>query len=342
MRHSGNRESSPSSFSREPITQAISAIELALAPLNDDVSYAKSPSSYDSLIVFSSTDDDPIATPIATLDGLGSNRCQRRFRDTLMDYRIRKPGTALAEGTHQFVQSTLNPDPQMTFSLPLIDKDAQIGVVQYSFSEHFNDEGINLPDSDVLEKIWEHHAKSVADVTASLAGLHRLAKERHRTIPRLLLKKLPVAPNSFLIRWDIEGATALSRSEQQPLLDDFIDEAQLELTKLVQEYTDHPEKTHWNLSEVYSDQGDGAYIALKIPDTFNTYPRQFTDDFRRHVGQKFIAEVEKRLNAIADASPDGFRPTIHTNGDFAHVELNSLGRLSAQAMYELADRQKEK
>lgn len=340
MRKTSHSGGSEAVSSRAIIERTIKDIEESLGGLNEEVSY-EAPH-YDSLVVFSTTDEDPIATPVATLDGTGSNGFQRYFRDTsVIDFRLRKAGTALLHH-NSFAQSAINPDYQITYTHPLISDGAQVGAVQYSFTEHYTGEGLSLPDNHTLEHVWDRYQTETAAAAAGLAGLQRMALERRKTLPVMLHKKPTLAPNSFLIRWDIEGATELNASDRQPLLDDFINDAHVALSDLTQEYVDDPEKSHWNIRRAYSDQGDGAYVTLMIPDSFNTYDEQFLKDYRHYTAGRFMTEAAKRLESLKANFPASFQPVVHMNGDFGYSEVNSIGRLNSTTMYTLAEKQKKK
>lgn len=335
--HSGGSETLSS---HGEIQKTITDIEDALGGINEDLSYAAP--NFDGIIAFSNTVDELIATPVAKVDAIGSNGYQHDFRDTwIMDYRIRKTGTDLVD-LGVFTQNPINPDAQMTYTLPLLHEGAQVGLIQHSFTEHYKDEAISLPDNEQLETIWRNHAKDVTLATAGILRLQEMARQQRKLLPVMLHKKPAWAPNSYQFHWDVAKSTEIVNGERQPIFDDFLNDAHLEIADLIQQYVDDPQKSHWAIREAYGAEGDGAFVVLMLPDGYNTYDTQVLRTYEHYVARQVMFEAARRLEALTSRLPDDFRPKIFMSGDFGHVEMNSVGRLVSTTMTRLSAEQKRK
>ncbi len=340
--------------SRADVKGAIASIDNELASLNEALSYS-SPS-YDSLVLFSVEKGSPIATPLSTVDAYDTDPWRHYFRDdAVMNRRLLRKGTALdmalTEGEKadltgleyepEFIDSRINTEyDQITYTQRIKMAGQVLAAVQYSFTAKDHREGIGyLPDSKELKDIWQKHQKEMSRVALSVDLLQDRARETGAPLAAGLEMEDPIAPNAFLIRWDVEGATALARGSKKAALRSYLNAVHSQLSELTARYSKDRELSTWNIHEAYDDQGDGAYIILPIP--FSTYDAQYLKDYSKYTAPRFMGDTRAAIDEVSAQFPD-LAPAVHLSGDFGYAEGNSVQRLDSYLMYALADLQKEK
>lgn len=342
--------------SRADVSGAIVALDEDLASLNETLSYTSL--SYDSAVVYALDADMPVATPLATSDAYGSTPRRHHFRDDyIMNRRLLTPGTALGDALSsakkadtlgrkeepQYLSSRINKEyDQLTYTKRLTFGREVVGAVQYSFTAPEQRGAIeHLPSPEELDDAWDKHAKEMAHLALTLDALQRLARETEAPLAAGLELEDPLAPNAFLIRWDVEGATAMAKGPKKTAFRAYLNAVRSQLKTLTERYADTPELSHWNIRSVFDDQGDGSYLILPIAEHFNTYDAQYLKDYKAYTAPRFMREMRAAIEEVGAAFTD-LQPKVHLSGDFGYAEGNSAKRLDSYLMYALAAQQKEK
>lgn len=340
FRHDRNT-SSPADMPR-----AVEELKDSFVTLNNKLS--NSSPSYDSLVVFSAEPHSNIATPLLTLDALNGEH-DHTFRDTsIMGRALVLPGTTVGDvlkgrDVGFYAGSNINTaHNQLTHTEILHAKGKQVAAVQYSYSAPKPGGVIeHLPEDVTVSAIWENVQTHMAHAAMGILSLQRAAHELRSPLSVELEQQEAIAPNGFPIRWDVEGATEMALDSRRPKLQKFLNRAHIALSGLAADYANHPEKSSWNIRDVYDNQGDGAYIILPLPEYFNPYDKRFLEDYRTFVAQRFMDDMSAQFKAI-NAGFEDIDFNVNITGDFAFIEPDSTGRLDSSVMYALAARQKEK
>ena len=332
--------------SRPEVIATMADIKNAFVPLNAKL--ARTSINYDSLVVFSAEPSDTIAVPLLTLDAPRPNSQHHAFRDTsIMGRQLLLPGTTLkkamdGEGIGFYEQSAINHDyAQLTHTELLHLDDQQVALVQYSYTATEADNTIEtLPDDTDVTALWQDEQKAMARAALGVATLQGFAHELQSPLGLELEQQDPLVPNGFFIRWDVEGASEIALSPNRAKLQKFLNRAHLGLSRLASDYIDDPGKSHWNIRDVYDNQGDGAYVFLPIAEHFNPYDPYYLKNFRTYTAQRYLDDMDSLFAEINAHSSMKFK--VNITGDFGFAEPDSTGRIDAATMYALARQQKEK
>lgn len=336
---------------RSDVIRARNAIQTSTTALNYELSYAFV--DYDGAVAFSHEADDQIAVPLAHKDAYTASKDRSAFRTTsIIGRRVLLRGTALGEALEEktnptFAQSKINPRFQMTYIHPLLHDSRQVGALQYSFTAPEDTEYITeLPDGNYMDILHSKLGGEVRRIAAETARLQQLAHEV-KSIGSLaagLELERPIAPNAFIIRWDVQGSNKLVMSDAEPAYSAFIAQAHARLRTLTEEYVANlDEEMQTDGHEAYDNQGDGAYIILPLPRRYyKPYSKQYLANFKHYNADRFTDILQSNLDAIAGRYHKTFSPKVVITGDFGYVEANSIGKLTSSTMYHLANLQKEK
>jgi hypothetical protein len=336
---------------RSDVKHARNAIQTSTTALNYELSYASV--DYDGVVAFSHETDDQITVPLAHHDSYSATMDRSAFRAaSIVGRRVLLKGTALGEALKEkagptFAQSKINPRFQMTYIHPLLHDTEQVGALQYSFTAPEGTKYItDLPDDKYMETLHSKLGGEVRRIAAETARLQRLVNELG-TIGSLatgLELERPIAPNAFIIRWDVQGSSKLVTSDAEPAYSAFIAQAHARLRTLAEEYVAHlDEEMQTDGHEAYDNQGDGAYIILPLPRRYyQPYSKQYLADFKKYNVDRFTDILQGNLDTIASQYHKTFNPKVVLTGDFGYVEANSIGKLTSSTMYQLAHLQKEK
>lgn len=324
---------------RRDVTRAISTISEATTGLNAELSQLAP--TYDSVVVFSHVDGEPIATPVAHLDATTDVDPSRHdFRNkAIIGRRVLLSGTALGEtlqkptSAPRYKASRINHTyPQATFTHPLFHDQRKVGALQYSFTPTHEDEPLDLPDVSELKPLAKHHERELAHVARAMERLHILSREFGSLALGLEFEE-SVAPNAFIVRWDVTGSSRLALGDKHAALDAYTNQVHRYIKTLTEAYRAS------DGAESYSDQGDGAYVILPLGSETNPYDKKSLKQYRATTGAQFLTSLNHGIAAIGRHYED-ISPRIRITSSFGFVEANSIGRLKSKAMYELAAQQK--
>ena len=345
-----NKVKGPSEYadfsSRPEVITTMANIKNAFVPLNEKL--ARTSVNYDSLVVFSAEPSDTVAVPLLAIDAPRPNSQRHTFRDTsIMGRQLLLPGTTLkkamdGEDIGFYAESAINHEyDQLTHTEVLHLDDKQVALVQYSYTAaEAGDTIATLPDDADITALWQDEQRAMARAALGVATLQGFAHELQSPLGLELEQQEPLAPNGFFIRWDVEGASEIALSHNRAKLQKFLNRAHLGLSRLASDYVEDPGKSHWNIRDVYDNQGDGAYVFLPIAEHFNPYDPYYLEDFRKYTAQRYIDDMNSLFTELNTHSSMKFK--VNVTGDFGFAEPDSTGRIDAATMYALAKQQKEK
>jgi len=331
---------------RKDVEKTLADIADSTAGLNESLSYSSD--EYDSLVVFSHVPGESAAVPVSTTDAYDSTHDRHRFRDdAVTNRRVVLRGTslglALADETNAgYAASQINHSvPQMVYTERLVHEGSVVGAIQHSFTPTFGRKHIeNLPISTEIEALTQQNRKEVAQVAARVALLQSLGKD-HGPLGLSLEYEDPIAPNSFIVRWDIEDSRNLARSSRMPALDAFENQTHLFLRGLTETYKKRYLVDEYGIDKIYDDQGDGAYLVLPLPTSYNPYDPRVLADYYRYSAAPFIETVHHGLATIGANYLSDLAPRVQVSGEFGYFEKNGIGRLKSSTMYSLSAQKKK-
>lgn len=321
---------------RRDVTGALSTISESVAAFHDDLS--RLTPAYDSMVVFSHTPKEVAAFPVAHHDAEGVSTSRHTFRDSaILGHRVLLTGTALGE---TLKQSTATPHykaskinllaPQVTYTHPLFLHASEVGAIQHSFTAPEGKETLDdLPEEAELIFLANKNRRELAHTSEGLARLQALGKELGSLAIGLELKE-PIAPNAYIIRWDINGSSAMALDDRQPALDAYTNQVHLFLQDLAESHE----------SAIYSDQGDGAYIIIRTDDALDTYDASSLARYREVVATPLLTDLQRGIATIGRHYAD-LSPRVQISSDFGFVEPNGIGRLKSRTMFTLATQKKQ-
>jgi hypothetical protein len=335
---------------RSDVEHAQDEITMAVEALNDTLSYTSR--SYDGVISFAHERGESIALPLANANAYNAAPERYEFRSqNIVGRRLLLAGTALKKVLRpqeplQFIQSAINPSSQFTYAQPLWHDNQQVGALQYSFTPESSHTSIeDLPSNDQMLDLHKDYHREVGHIAAQMAYLQRLARETKGTksLATGLELEQPIAPNAYVIRWDIRASSHFVTSDLGPVYDAFIGQAHAALRDLTHQYIESSNNLVLaDVHEAYDDQGDGAYIILPLLPNFNPYDRRARVNFEQDRAKGFIRSLDDSIRDIARQYHRTFTPEVVITGDFGYVEENTIGRLTSRTMHTLANQQKEK
>lgn len=322
-------------------------ISTAVAALNDTLSYGSK--SYDGVVSFSHEANEALAVPLADVNAYNVAPERYEFRSAnIAGRRLLLAGTALgkvfkSEGHPLFDQSTINPSFQLMYTHSLWHDDRSVGALQYSFTSESPSAAVEA-DTNQMEALHRYHRSELEHIAAQTARLQHLARETKgiKSLATGLELEQPIAPNAYVIRWDVKGSSQLVNSDLGPAYDAFVGQVHAYLRELTRAYTERYKNLQAGVHEAYDDQGDGAYIVLPLPAYFSPYDRQTFVTFKQHYTEEFMQQLRNGIQAIAVRYHKTFIPNVSIGADFGYVEENTVGRFESRTMHALANRQKEK
>lgn len=331
---------------RKDVKQTLLDIAESTASLNESLSYS-SPD-YDSLVVFSHAPSENTAVPVGTTDAYDTSRLRHLFREeNISNRRVLLKGTSLGAALSSpknagYAASQINHEtPQMTYSERLVHDDIVVGAIQHSFTPQRENGFIeNLPEEGEMTKFSKEHRRDIAHTAAAVALLQTLSKE-YGSLGLSLEYKDPIVPNSFVVRWDIEGSTHMAQGAQMRAFDAYQNQAHIFMRRLAGEYKKRYQIDQYGIDKIYDDQGDGAYIILPLPPSHNPYDGQVLADYQHYSADPFIEAVQSGLETIGSQFATDLLPKVQVSGSFGYVEPNGIGRLKSSAMFELASQKKK-
>lgn len=327
---------------RRDVTSAVAAISEAVAPFNEALS-SLTPA-YDSMVIFSHAHRELTALPVTHLDAEGIDTTRHTFRDdAILGRRVLLTGTALGEtlknstATPHYKASKINHlAPQVTYTHPLFSDQQEVGAIQHSFTAPDGEETVDdLPEEAELIFLANKNRQEIARAAEHIARLQLLGKELGSLAIGLELEE-PIAPNAYIIRWDITDSSAMARDSRQAALDAYTNQIHLLLKDMTEHY---PHDSDTDSAAMYSDQGDGAYIILPI-NSLNTYSPATLDRYRATTASQFLTDLQRGIATITRQFAD-IAPRVKINSDFGFVETNGIGRLKSKTMFSLADQKKQ-
>lgn len=332
---------------RKDVKQTLLDITEATAGLNESLSYSSG--DYDSLVVFSHDPTTNTALPISTTDAYNTNRMRHAFRDTnITNRRVLLKGTALGAALRSpadagYAASKINHEaPQMVYSERLVHEGTVVGAIQHSFTPEYENGFIEtLPEEGEMTKFSHEHRRDIAHAAAAVALLQSLGKE-YGPLGLSLEYEDPIVPNSFVVRWDIEGSTRMAQGSQMRALDAYQNQAHMFIRRLAEDYKKRYHIDQYGIDTIYDDQGDGAYVILPLPASHNPYDTQVLADYQQYNAKPFIETVQSGLETIGSQFATDLHPKVHVSGSFGYVEPNGIGRLKSTTMFELSSQKKKK
>ena len=321
------------------VRASLATINDAAAMLSDDMqSISKE---YDGLVAYSYVPGEYIAVPVGHANADDVDPRRHEFRnENILNHALLLRNTGLSnilnDPKHpRMHQSEINQDsPQMTYTRPLIHDDTPVGAIQQSFTPENNKTYLeNLPEVEAIEAVWNRNKAETTVIAAEVAHLQLLSKELG-SLAACLEYDDPIAPNAFIIRWDIEGSKRLAASEQRRLLKAYINQAHRRIRSIADEYHSGYGDQQFAVEQVYDDQGDGANIILPIPRKWDTYKKSVLDSYRHYTADPFMDEVTHALEAMGTQYQD-LAPTVRVDGAFGYFEPNSIGRFISSEMFRL-------
>jgi len=304
--------------------------------LNESLSDASR--DYDSTVVFSYQTGDTVALPLAASTAHHADWNRNMFRkDSVMGRRVLLAHTTLGSvlanpRTAGLGASQINTDePQAVYTEVLYHNDIIVGALQHSFTPS-NRRGYleSVPSEDEIESLTRAHRKDLATIAAHIALLQSLG-EAHGPLGMSLELDEPIAPNSYVIRWDVEGSQTVPNGYKRQALDAYLSQAH--------QFVRHLTTTHAaaeNLKNHYDDQGDGSYVILPLPKAYNPYNPHDLRRFEHDKAATLTRAVQTGLAAIGQQYSPELMPNVQVSGMFGYVEENSIGRLKSHAMFTLA------
>ncbi len=331
---------------RKDVEKALADIADTTAGLNESLSYATP--DYDSLVVFSHVSGEDAALPLSTTDAYDALRHRHFFREsTIKNRRVVLRGTSLGAALADpraagFAGSQINTEsPQMVYTEQLEYDGAVVGAIQHSFTPVEEDGYIeHLPDEHEMTGLSKLHRQEIAKTAALVALLQSFGKELG-PLGTSLEYDDPIAPTAFIVRWDIEGSTQHAHGRNMQALDAFQNQAHLFLRRLTNDYQTRYQQHQYGIEQVYSDQGDGAYLVLPLPKSHNPYETQVLKDYHKYSAVPFMQQVKTGLEAIGTHYLADLAPRVQVSGDFGYVEENGFGRLKSTTMFKLASQKKK-
>lgn len=333
---------------RKDVAATLAEITSAAANFSQDISDASA--DYDSSVVFSYSDGAAVANPLVTLEASHSMRYRHRFRkenieDSLVVVSNTRLGQTLrSKGAAEFATSAINTEmPQMVYTERLIHDDTLVGAIQHSFTPASHSGYIeNLPPNEDMELIATDNKKSLEHVAAHVARLQSMSAKLG-SLGLLLEHAQAIAPDSTIIRVDGIDSTHYALGSQQTAYDAYQNQSQIFLDELVKEYEQRYMVEQYGIKSGFSDQGDGAYIILPLPDAYDPYDSHTLQSYQKYSITPFIEAMHRGLDAIAlqyknDLVP---LPRVHISSGFGNVSINGRGRFVSPVMTALA-RQKAK
>lgn len=288
---------------------------------------------YDSTVAFSYAPGSDIALPLATTPSPNAAWNRNSFRkDTLMGRRLLLRNTTLGDVLANPYYAGLSvslinhEEPQAVYTEVLWHENRIVGALQHSFTPTEPlDYLANVPSNDQIERLTNTHYTEIAAVAANIALLQVMGAE-HGSLGAALEFEDPIAPNSYIIRWDVEGSQSVPAGYGRQALNAYLDTAH----RFAREATTVASGGH------YDDQGDGSYIVLPLPAYINPYKPDQLSQYEESVADTLVDELRGGLAVIGDQFLPEIMPQVQVSGMFGYAEKNSLGRLTSNAMYTLA------
>ncbi|MBN9398260.1 hypothetical protein BGO18_01230 [Candidatus Saccharibacteria bacterium 47-87] len=334
---------------RSDVIRAQDEIHKATQALNDSLSYASG--SYDGVVSFGHEPGEALAIPLANANAYDTAPERYEFRtDNIIGRRLLVAKTALQEALKpnsppRFDMSAINPlNNQFVYTQPLAHDGRTVGALQYSFTPESPGTGVDLLENEEMSALHRQHRSEVQHIADQTARLQRIAREAKgiKSLATGLELEQPIAPNAFVIRWDIKNSTHFVHSDLGGVYDAFVGQVHAFLRELTYTYTSYHKRLQAGIHEAYDDQGDGAYIVLPLPEYFSPYLPQSFATFKQHYTRAFMQRLHEGIEAIAHQYDRTFTPAIAITADFGYVEENTIGRLTSRTMHTLANQQKEK
>lgn len=295
---------------------------------------------YDGLVIFSHVPTEEIAVPVGHTDADNIEPSRHRFRNAnILGHSVLLRHTALGKTLLDpyypgYNQSLINDDmPQFMYTNRLHHEGRQVGALQYSFTPVDEKNGLDaLPTEQQLQDIWRHAQPEVRAIAAEVAKLQAFSKKLG-SLGTALEYADPIAPNSFIIRWDIAASKFLIRSLRSQVLKAYLNQAHLRIRELMAAYQERYGVDQFDVPVVYDDQGDGANIVIPIPKAFNTYDRYTLKEYGRRTGNPLMEQVTATLDALGNHYRHDLNPEVLVSGGFGYAEPNSIGRFVAKEMF---------
>ena len=334
---------------RSDVLRARNEINMGIEALNDSLSFTSE--DYDGVISFAHESGDALAIPLADTNAYNIAPERYEFRsNNIVGRRLLLAGTALGRALRNghgpdFTQSTIHPSIQQTYIHPLVHDERGVGALQYSFTAAYPSTPIPVtPEQKEMEDFHKAYQREIDHIAAQTARLQNLAHETKGTksLATGLEMEQPVAPNAYIIRWDIRGSSHFVNSDLGPVYDAFVGQVHARLHELVLSYSERYEYLKAGVHEAYDDQGDGAYIVLPLPHYVNPYERRALVDFQQRHVEDFMKDFRADVESIGYQYRKTFVPKVAITADFGYVEENTIDRLTSRTMHTLANRQKEK
>lgn len=331
---------------RKDVESTLADIAESTASLNESLSYTTN--EYDGHVIFSHAPGEPVALPLATVDAYETDRFRHAFRDEhIAGRRLLLKGTTLGKALAnpseaQYGVSAIETEmPQMVYTERLIHEDAVVGAVQYSFTPVEKGGYLeNIPDEDIVARLTHQARKDLGHLAARIAHLQSTGKE-YGPLGLAMEYDTPVAPNAYVVRWDIKDSTTMVRNNYKAL-DAFANHAHIFLHRLGEDYQKRYRTDQFGIEKVYDNQGDGAYIILPLPSSHNPYDTQVLSDYHTYDAAPFLNDARAGLEAISAQYFPDIRPSVLVSGDFGYVEENGIQRLKSKTMYELSGQKKSR
>lgn len=331
---------------RPDVKHRLATLSELSASINEDVSYL-SPE-YESSVVFSYIPGERVAIPLVASDAHQSHWYRSEFRRHNVDNRrVVVPGTALNEALQSeygegFAVSGMNKEesPQMVYTTRLEHEGVLVGAYQSAFSpaldKHYFEQ---LPDQDEIEEQMARHTATLGTMALHMAQLQESAAS-YGPLGLALEKDSPVAPNAYVLRWDVVGSTRLMRSANQAVYEAFQNQVHLYIRRFAETYAKRTSLFGSKPIDIYVHQGDGAYIVLELPKIINPYDKQALDSFKHYTVEPFEDNLRKGLSRIIGEYSEDINPAVLVSGMYGYAEEDGLNNLNSRAMTELAATQK--
>ena len=297
---------------------------------------------YDGLVVHSHVKDEYSAVPVGHANADGVDPRRHEFRNqNILNHAVLLRNTGLSnvlfDPKHPRMHaSQINQEQQqMTYTFPLAHQDEQVGAIQHSFTPANSRNYLeNIPSEEAIEAVLTRHQGETELIAAEISHLQLLTKELGSLAASLEYED-PIAPNAFIVRWDIEGSKKHAASDQRRLLKAYMNQAHRRIRLIAEEYHHEYGDRQFAVERVYDDQGDGANIILPIPPKWDTYNTRVLEDYKHYTARPFMDEVVHALEHTGAAYADDLAPKVRIDGGFGYFEPNSIGRFISNEMFRL-------
>ena len=328
---------------REDVTTTLSTIAESASGLNEAL--ADSSPDYDSSVIFSYVEGSPVVNPLASLEAPHSLWYRHSFRKRYIENTaLVLSGTSLAltvrdKSFNGFTSSHINQDmPQALHSKRLIHDGRLVGVMQRSYTPSGKSDAIEfLPGDGEIDALDHEYREDLVRTAAQIALLQSMAEGRG-SLGLLLEQEEAIAPDSTVIRFDTVDSRNYATGAQQAAYDAYQNQCQIFVDDLIKDYEKRYLTDQYGIKAGYSDQGDGAYVIIPLPEAYNPYDTHVLEDYKKYSITPFVEDMRAGLDAIAAQYKNDLIPTprVTIGSAFGNVSINGRGRFVSPAMTILA------